>query len=610
MKFYLFLLFILPILCGAVLLLIKRAGIRQKASLAILFAAFICSVFLCAKLPAAVAMKVFADYSAILGPNKLSGFILVLINLFGLLVALYSTAYTRVQSSRVYFSYLLALVAFSNLSLLSADFITLVFSWGGTLVLLYALLGAGRQAGKALSIVGFGDFSFLFGACLFIFSSGSAIMPEGLGLALNTPLNWVSFILMLTGAFAKAGCMPLHTWVPDVSVEAPITSMALLPASLDKLLGIYLLARVCTDFFILNKFALGLLLVIGSITIIVAVMMALVQHDLRRLLAFHSISQVGYMVLGFGTGTAIGVAAGLFHMLNNTIYKSGLFLSGGAVAERKNTFDLERLGGLVKFMPLVFCCALIFSLSISGLPPFNGFVSKWMLYSSVLTGLAGADGLALRLVFVFALAAAMFGSILTLASFIKFIHCVFLGQDNSKGGHPVEDAPWSMKFPLVVLSAFCVLLGIAPNLFIKGVYEPWMGRQVNFITGWTPVVALMGLSLALVIGFIVSRFLSKKNLRRDSSFIGGEPPDYGPGFPGTEFYKSVEQGFWLKKFYRFTGIEGLDFYNLVNIFFKISAYIVKGIVVALVFPLDLAAGALALLLKKNVRHKNTVSKTA
>jgi len=607
MKAYLFLLFILPIITGAALLLIRPAGIRQKAALTALFAALVCSVFICTKLPAAVAIKVFSDYSAILGANRLSGFILVLINLFGLLITLYSTAYTRVQSSRVYFSYLLALVAFSNLAALSADFITLVFSWGATLAILYVLMGAGRGAGKALSIVGFGDFSFLFGACLFMFSSGSAIMPEGLGLALNTPLNWACFILMLAGAFAKAGCMPLHTWVPDVAQEAPITSMALLPASLDKLLGIYLLARVCTDFFVLNNFALGLLLLTGGITIIVAVMMALVQHDLRRLFAFHSISQVGYMVLGFGTGTAIGVAAGLFHMLNNTMYKSGLFLSGGAVAERKNTFDLEKLGGLAKFMPLVFCCALIFSLSISGIPPFNGFVSKWLLYSSVLAGLSSAQSLALRLVFIFALAAAMFGSVLTLASFIKFIHSVFLGQDNSKGAHPVKDAPWSMKLPLVVLSGFCVLLGLVPNLFLKGVFEPWMGRQVSFITGWGPVAALMALSLALFIGFIVRRIRRKENLRRDSSFIGGEPPDIAAGFPGTEFYKSVEQGFWLKKFYRFAGFEGLDFYNLVNIFFKTAAYIVKGIVVALAFPLDLAAGILATLLKKNVRHKNTVS---
>ncbi|MDP2904786.1 MAG: proton-conducting transporter membrane subunit [Candidatus Omnitrophota bacterium] len=610
MKSCLFLLFILPMLTAAALLLIKRAGIRHKTALAALLAAFVCSVFICARLPAAAAIKVFVDYSAILGANRLSGFILVLINLFGFLIALYSTASARVKSSRVYFSYLLALVAFSNLVALSADFITMVFSWGATLALLYALLGAGRSAGKALSIVGFGNFSFLLGAALYIYSSGSAIMPEGLGLALDKPLNWASFILMLAGAFAKAGCMPLHTWVPDVAQEAPIPSMAILPASLDKLLGIYLLARVCTDFFVLNDFALGLLLASGSITIVVAGMMALVQHDLRRLLAFYSISQAGYMVLGFGTGTAIGVAAGLFHMLNNTLYKSGLFLSGGAVAERKNTFDLDKLGGLAKFMPLVFCCALIFSLSISGIPPFNGFVSKWLLYSSVLAGFSSAQGLLLRLIFIFALTAAMFGSILTLASFTKVIYCVFLGQDNSKGTHTVEDAPWSMKLPLVVLSGFCVLLGLVPNLFLKGVFEPWMGRQISFITGWGSVAALMVLSLALFIGFIVLRIQSKKNLRRDSSFMGGEPPDYGPGFPGTEFYKSVEQGFWLKKFYRLVSFEGLDFYNLVNIFFKICAYIVKGIVVALVFPLDLAAGALALLLKKNVRHKNTVSKTA
>ena len=139
---------------------------------------------------------------------------------------------------------------------------------------------------------------------------------------------------MLTGSFTKAGAFPFHTWVPDYAKSAPASSSAYLPASLDKLLGIYFLARITTGMFILNEWLTLLLLSIGVISIITAVMMALVQHNYKRLLGFHAVSQVGYMILGFGLGSVIGVAAGLFHMINNALYKSGLFLSAGCVEYR------------------------------------------------------------------------------------------------------------------------------------------------------------------------------------------------------------------------------------------------------------------------------------
>ena len=122
----------------------------------------------------------------------------------------------------------------------------------------------------------------------------------------------------------------------------------------------------------------------GVITIIAAVMMALVQHNYKRLLGFHAVSQVGYMILGFGMGSLIGIAAGLFHMINNAIYKGGLFLTAGAVEQQTGKEELEDLGGLSRAMPLTFIAALVFALSISGIPPFNGFASKWMIYQGII----------------------------------------------------------------------------------------------------------------------------------------------------------------------------------------------------------------------------------
>jgi len=173
-------------------------------------------------------------------------------------------------------------------------------------------------------------------------------------LALDSPLAYCAFLAFVAAAFAKAGAVPFHTWVPDCGEHADAPVSAYLPASLDKLLGIYLLARCVMDLFVPTPAMYTLLMLAGAVTVISAVMMALVQHDLKRLLSFHAVSQVGYMVLGIGSGTAIGLAGGLFHMLNNTIYKCALFLGAGVVEKEAGHTDLDRLGGLAKLLPVTF----------------------------------------------------------------------------------------------------------------------------------------------------------------------------------------------------------------------------------------------------------------
>src|SRR4030043_302870 len=204
--------------------------------------------------------------------------------------------------------------------------------------------------------------------------------------------------------------------------------MALLPAAIDKLLGIYLLVIIVRQIFVLQSAALSLILaMIGAATIIIAVMIAMVQHNLKKLLSYHAVSQVGYMILGIATGTAVGIAGGTFHMLNHAIYKCCLFLCGGAVEQQSGTAELDNLGGLGKKMSITFSACLVAALSIFGIPPFNGFVSKWMIYQGVIEmGTTQAGGLAK--LWPIWLTCAMFGSALTLASFVKLIHSVFLSR--------------------------------------------------------------------------------------------------------------------------------------------------------------------------------------
>lgn len=592
----LFLLIYLPVLAGIAGLFLKREGLCKKLVSLVFSIALLSSVIFFIKPPERFSISLIGDYQLFLGVNNLSKFILIFVNLFGLLVCLYSLDSLELKVKRIYFSYLCWLIAASNLVCLSTDFIILIFSWGTTLALLYAMLnlGSGSGANKALSIVGFGDFSFILGACLYVFSAGTTVMPQGAGIALNSPLAWSSFLLMLVGAFAKAGCGPLHTWIPTAAESAPLAVMAILPASLDKLLGIYLLARVCVDFFVLNNLAHGLLLLTGSLTIIFAVILALIQHDLRKLLSYHAISQVGYMVLGFGTGVPVGIAGGLFHMVNNAIYKSGLFLTGASVGEKKGTFELEKLGGLAAYMPVTFVSGLVFSLSISGVPPFNGFVSKWMLYQGVITGLSLATGKIMALVCVFSLAAAMFGSVLTLASFMKFIHAIFLGEDKGRGKERVSEVSANMKFSVSVLAALCILLGVLPNIFLRNFIEPFLSQKVSFIGTWNSLLAFIWVLFGLFLGFAFYKLAGHKQPRQDNLFIGGEDPGFGPNFPATEFYRSIEELPLAKGLYRIIRFEAADLYNVLDATLKFFSYILFIFVDRLINLLTLLSGSIVL----------------
>jgi formate hydrogenlyase subunit 3/multisubunit Na+/H+ antiporter MnhD subunit len=506
-------------------------------------------------------------WSIAMETNKLSGLVLIFINLIGLLVCLYSRDYFEVASKRIFYSFLSWLIAFANLVCLSGDFLAFIFSWGVTLGLLYGLLAltSGSSANKAFSIVGFGDFLLILGIGIYVFLTQTTAIPYSASVFLNTPLSWLSFILMLCGAFAKAGCIPFHTWIPTAASNTSIPVMAVLPASLDKLLGIYFLYRVCTQFFILNEFALSLLLLTGSLTIMFAVMLALIQHDLRKLLSFHAISQVGYMVLGFGIGLPIGIAAGMFHMINNVIYKTGLFLTAGSAAQEKKTFELDEMGGLAVYMPFTFGCGLVFALSISGVPPFNGFASKWMIYQGIISGFSSAVNPVLRLAYLIALISAMFGSALTLASFVKFIHAVFLGQDSGLIKDRPKETSWNMLIPLLVLAGLCLVLGVFSKIFLGHFIEPFMVENISYTGSWNSLLSFILIVLVLLIGLLIfPRIINTKLIRKSSAFIGGEYIGPDLNFTATQFYKTVEDVPLVKKVYSLISLKWLDLYNILE----------------------------------------------
>ncbi len=476
-----------------------------------------------------------------------SAFILLFVMLFGLLIILYSLGFLKGKDkSSTYYTFILWTLAASAGAVLTDNLLILLVFWEILTLLLYFLVNMGgegheKAAAKCFTILGFSDAAMLLGVILIWMNYGTLSMSQ-LSIGTGDPLGIIAFIALFMGAIAKAGGMPLHSWIPEMAEPADAPVIAFLPASLDKLLGIYLLARISLDVFIIRAGS-GLslmMMIVGAGTIIFAVGMALVQHNLKKLLSFHAISQVGYMVLGVGSGIPIAIVGGLFHMLNHAIYKSGLFLGAGAVEKRTGTTELDKLGGLAGAMPITFLTMMVTAFSISGVPPFNGFVSKWLVYQGMLEGNQ-----------VIFLVAAIFGSALTLASFIKVLHSLFLGRrpDELKD---IKEVDFSMQFPMILLALLCILFGVMARVPLERFILPIVGGAsvmtahgvVETTQGlWSPGLATILILLGIVVGLLIYAVSRAKATRTDENvWIGGNVMDSEEmRIPGTHFYKTITE---------------------------------------------------------------------
>jgi len=495
--------------------------------------------------------------------DSLSRLIILFISILSILILLYSLVYNRSVSVRNYYPWFLLTLGCSYGAVLADNLIVFILFWGMLGITLYKLIpgkdeASSAAAKKTMILIGASDTIMLLGIAL-IWRLTDTISINGISLETNNILNVTAFLALLVGSFTKAGAFPFHSWVPDYAENAPASSTALLPASLDKLLGIYFLARITSDLFVMTEGIKLTLLIIGVITIITAVMMALMQHDARRLLGYHAVSQVGYMIVGFGLGSLIGIAAGLFHMINNAIYKSGLFLSTGAVQRQTGRTDISELGGLSKAMPVTFFSSLIFAMSISGVPPFNGFASKWMIYQGIIDFGAG-EGIASSLWMVW-LGLAVLGSALTLASFIKFISGIFFGRPDPTMPL-VREVPVLMWLPMVLLALGCAFFGVfATGWVVPKLFMPVTGT-FTFSGIWNSSFVSLLVLISLVLGFIIYAASGKKKFRIEDSFIGGEKMQDRTAYPAPEFYKTFTEFKFLARIYKKAEEKAFDIYDL------------------------------------------------
>ncbi|MCL5409031.1 MAG: hypothetical protein M1135_03320 [Candidatus Omnitrophica bacterium] len=563
-----------PFIAGLLCLFIKRPAFYLKEAISLLISIGM-FVFAIGLFGFSLAIKTSGYATELFWIDSLSKFMFLCITFFTLAIIVYSIGFMKkAPKLNQFYGYILLTMSASIGAVFSNNIILFIVFWGFLAIMLYLLIGLGEHpdtaefAKKSLIMVGGSDSLLILGSVILIFLSKSFFFSE-MKIPLFSTTAILGFFCLLSAAFVKAGVFPVHTWIPDIAESAPVPALAFFPASLDKLLGIYLFARIYLDIFMFNPDIQIIICFFGSLTIIIAVLMALNQHNMKKLLSYHAVSQVGYMVLGIASATPIGIIGGLFHMLNNALYKTGLFFGAGSVEKQTKTDHMDKLGGLAKYMPVTFFSFLFAALAISGVPPFNGFFSKWFIYQGLITEAKNNPS------FVLWIVAAMFGSALTLASFLKIIHSVFLGHSKQE---KVKDSSLWMLVPMVVISIICLLFGVLWWIPVRTFLLPIIHTRLGIMTilgGISLNLGIMLIIIALIIGLILYLFMTGKTFRKVPSFIGGEQVNPDMEMSGTEFYRTIEETDFFAPLYRFAKKKYFDIYDIVKSIIEYFGNILK-----------------------------------
>jgi NADH-quinone oxidoreductase subunit L len=410
-----------------------------------------------------------------------------------LLVSLYGVVFLKEQSyTGSFMIYMYISLAMINGALMSDNLGVMLFFWEGLLCTLFGMLLINnlhnpKTAVRALVLSGTADLLLMLGIIITVFQAGTPYISQIQKLPI-TEISGIGFACMLLGAVGKAGCMPFHSWIPSAAEDAPTPFMVAFPGILEKLLGIYLSVRVVTDIYDLKPGS-GMstaIMVLGTLTIIFAVAMALIQKDMKRLLSYHAISQVGYMVLGIGTALPIGIVGGLFHMLNNAVYKSCLYMTAGSIEKQTGTTDLRKIGGLFKRMPFTATCFTLCALSIAGVPPFNGFFSKELIFDAALES---------NVIFYIG---ALLGAFMTAVSFLKMGRAAFAGKlELPTGKETAKESSFGMLLPMGILAILCLVFGLVNTWPLDNLIGSGLGITEVY-SGWPHSALLVIISLAVL----------------------------------------------------------------------------------------------------------------
>lgn len=399
--------------------------------------------------------------------DGLATLMLITINVIGLVATIFSVQYmTRYTSKLRYYSLFLFMVAGMNGVVLTGDMFNLYVFMEIAAISSYALVAFGceheeLEASFKYAVLGSVASAFiLIGVALIYGITGTLNMAQIAAkvsqMDTNRPLT-LALGFFLCGFGLKAALVPFHAWLPDAHPSAPAPVSAMLSGVVIKALGIYVLARLLFNVFGVTDNLLMIVRWLGLLSMVLGVFLAIGQWDMKRLFAYHSISQIGYVAIGLGLGTPLGIVGGLFHMMNHSVFKSLLFLNAGAVEYATGTRDLKKLGGLNKNMPVTANTSLVASMSIAGVPPLNGFWSKLIIVLACVE--SGHYWLALAAVFV---------SLMTLASFLKVQKYAFFESAHSTLKKVLE-VPILMRIAMLILAVLCVVMSF---LVLTGLQTP------------------------------------------------------------------------------------------------------------------------------------------
>jgi hydrogenase-4 component B len=375
-----------------------------------------------------------------------------------------------------------------------------------------------RQAGWIYLIATHIGTLTLFGLfALWRWAAGSYTLTPVAHDAISLPVMNLLFLMALIGFGLKAGVMPLHFWLPGAHANAPTHVSAMLSGVVLKM-GIYGLVRFLSLLPDPPAVWGGLILLLGAISGLLGVVFAIGQHDLKRLLAYHSVENIGIILMGLGLAMlgrsfdrpewiVLGLAGCLLHVWNHSLFKALLFLCAGSVVHSTHTRQIDHLGGLAKAMPWTAAMFLIGAVAICGLPPLNGFISELFVYLGLL-GAMSSDGITGSAAVIIVPVLAMIGA-LAVACFVKVYSAVFLGSPRTPAAMNPHEAPFSMRAPMGVLAACCVVIGIMPILLtpvLDSTIAVWMldsDIMSPSVCMAAPLEAISILSIVLIALFAV-----------------------------------------------------------------------------------------------------------
>src|SRR6266540_3872570 len=415
--------------------------------------------------------------------DPLSAWFLLVLSVLAIPIALYSVGYARhgrVGSRSPFMgTAFTVLIGAVELVFSAVDAITFLFAWELMTLTNAALVAtehedrSSRRAAFLYLVMSHVATGCLIAGFLVAASTTGTISFDTLfsGALAAAPARDILFVLFFIGFAVKAGIIPLHVWLPEAHPAAPSSISALMSAVIIKT-GIYGIVRICAFGLGTPRLSWGVFVVVlGGVSAVLGVLYALMQHDLKRLLAYHSIENIGIILLGLGAGmmaltagrsdiAAIGVAASLYHVLNHAVFKGLLFLGAGGVVASCGTRQIEHLGGLLRLMPWTASFFLVGAMAISGLPPLNGFASEWLTFQAFLFGFANSGDPLVHFLFPVGGAVLALTTALAAACFVKAFGISFLALPRSTNAEQARESPAGMLVPQAMLAAMCIVLGL------------------------------------------------------------------------------------------------------------------------------------------------------